>query len=88
MHVHDNCDVSFVTDAVHARHVWWTGSVEGLLYLQRGAGGFLLPLELGRLCYETLLKNVLFQNVCIHDLQTDRRLPGLSDAMNTDKCCI
>ncbi|KAA6420857.1 MAG: hypothetical protein FRX49_09246 [Trebouxia sp. A1-2] len=38
------------------------GFVEALVYLQRGAGGFLFPLELGRLCDETLLKDVLFQN--------------------------
>ena len=85
-----------MSDAVYARHVWWTGSVEGLLYLQRGARSFLLPLELGRLCDETLLEDVLFQNVCIHNLQTDKCLLVLVDAMNADlihamnadKCCI
>ncbi len=85
-----------MSDAVHARHVWWTGSVEGLLYLQRGARSFLLPFELGRLCDETLLEDVLFQNVCIHNLQADKCLlilrhainSDLVHAMNANKCCI
>lgn len=66
------------------------------MYLQRGAGSFLLPLELGGLCDETLLEDVLFQNVCIHNLQTGRCLLVLVDAVNADlvhatnadKCCI
>lgn len=51
------------------------------MYLQRGAGGFLFPLELGRLCDETLLKDVLFQNVCIHNLQTHTCLLLLINAV-------
>ncbi len=45
LHAHDNFDMYFVSDAVHARHVWWKGFVQGLLYLQRGAGSSLLPLD-------------------------------------------